>query len=612
MPKKFLENNTLLAVLGIIAVLGLIIIGFNALKNNKTAPPTSQQPSLSQPKSAKMPLPIKDKPVTGQIIVKFKPGYTVTQINEDLAKYHASVIKTIPGINQTVVKVPAGQENIITQELKTDPYVETTQRDYTTHAFFTPNDPLFSMQYAFNNTGQTILGKAGVANADIHAEQAWDTTQGNGVKVAILDTGINLNQPDLAGKVILQDSFVSNTVEDGNGHGTHVAGILAADTNNSVGVAGTCPGCELMIGKVLDDTGSGTTSNAVAGIVWAANNGAKVISMSLGTTEASTESLYEEAVQYALSKGAIVIAAAGNDDNTEFNYPAAAPGVISVAATTNTDQKASYSNYGSWVQIAAPGDDILSTGPTHAFQLEPQGYSFTQPYYYLSGTSMATPDVSGVAALIATTQYGTTPQAIASRLCSTADKISGTGTLWVCGRVDAAAAVGPAPTVPSTPNPNNITPSIACVGGNGTPPCATIPPPVSSAPTTTAANPSGVAVSPTPNSGTSATPTPLPVSNPTPTPVPGGTTLICNVADLQNAFYNLASQQPQSSAKVHTKCDPGSGSGNNNTDPNDGLLSQLVAFLLQLLEQLLELLLQCSLQTAAVAPTVMPAVSPSP
>jgi len=625
MIKKLLNNNLFLIILGIIAVIGLVFISFSATQTAKNQAP-SHSSSISQPKVAKILKPVQDKAVSGQIIVKFKPQYTDAQINAHLRQYHASIIKTIEGINQTVVKVPVGQENTIEQELKNDPYVETTQRDYTTHAFLTPDDPLFSMQYAFNNTGQSILGKAGSPNADIHAEQAWATTEGNGVKVAILDTGINLNQPDLAGKVILQKSFVTgySTVEDGNGHGTHVAGILAADTDNDVGVAGTCPGCQLIIGKILDDTGAGTTSDATEGITWAADNGAKVISMSLGTNDPQSASLYDQAVSYALSKGAVVVAAAGNDGTTQLNYPAAATGAVAVAATTNTDAKASYSNYGSWVQIAAPGDNILSTGPTHSFDIEPSGYNTSQPYYYLSGTSMATPIVAGVAALIASTSYGTSPQAIINRLYATADKISGTGTYWKYGRVDAAAAVGTTPTA-SPLSDNDITPTLYCVGGEGIPPCATIAPnnPISPSITTGNGNNSNTnpSVSPAPSGSNANNPvsgTVNPSVSISGTPENGSSTPTLSgpvCANLTQFFNTLSSGGTQNNTKVHIKCEPSksggkNGGGGGGVNPNNGGLSKLIELLIQLIMQLLQL---CGVQTPTTGtPTISGAPSISP
>ena len=613
MSNKLFTNKYVLIGLGLVAIIGIIFISYNATQTSVPSPtPTPRAVHLG---TAKMPTPVQDKPVTGQIIVKFKPQYTQAQINAHLQQYHASIIKQIEGINQTVVKVPAGQEDAISQKLKSDPYVETTQRDYTTHAFFAPNDQAFNVQYALNNTGQTIQGQKGTAGDDIHTEAAWDVTQGNGVKVAILDTGINLNHPDLAGKVVAQKSFVSNTVEDGNGHGTHVAGILAADTNNSIGVAGTCPGCQLIIGKVLDDTGTGTTSNATAGITWAADQGAKVINMSLGTTEPQTIPLYQQAVNYAMSKGAVVVSAAGNDGTTQFSYPAAVNGVISVAGTDNDNKKASWSDYGTWVDVAAPGQDIASTGPTHSFQLQPNNYNFSSPYYYLSGTSMSTPYVSGVAALIASTPYGTTPQAISNRLFATADKIAGTGTYWQYGLVDAAKAVGPAPTLTKAPQPTLITPTLYCVGGNAQPPCATIPPsggvysnPSSAVGGGGGSNPS---VSTNPSGAPISASVSLPVSpsiSGTP-PIGGPNTSAPICTNLNQIINKLPSAQNVNGTKVHIKCHSGKGGGDNDNNPtpnsNNGWLSKFFTLLLKLLLQLLHL---CTSQPN----TGSPSISPSP
>ncbi len=627
---NLLTNKYLLIGLGIIAVIGLLFIISNAAQT--TTPPQVNIPAFESvhPKSAKLPPPVKDTPVSGQIIVKFNSQYTTAQINEHLQQYNAHISKTIEGINQTVVTVPSGQEEIIMQKLQNDGYAQTVQRDYTTHAFFTPNDPGLNLQYGIKNNGQAILGKTGNPHSDINVEPAWDVTQGNGVKVAILDTGINLNHPDLASKVILQKSFISNTVEDGSGHGTHVAGIIAADTNNAAGVAGTCPGCKLLIGKVLDDKGSGTTSNATAGITWAADNGAKVINMSLGTTDPSTASLYAQAVNYALSKGAVVVAAAGNDGTSQLNWPAAASGVISVGATTNKDQKASFSNYGSYVQIAAPGDNILSTGPDHTFDMIPNGYDFSSPYMYLSGTSMATPYVSGVAALIASTSFGTSPQAIANRLYSTADKITGTGSYWIHGRVDAALAVGTAPTSTTAPISTNITPTLYCVGGNGTPPCATIPPSgVTTVPPEISGNPSIAIASPAVSGAnpsdipTNESPSPEEVTSPAPGGSNPGSTPCPNIASI---FYNLNTSQQSVSTmannKKHVKWRRisiekgnrnGNGNGNQNGNQNgnngNSFIGRFFQFLLQLLQLFLQIISGCALPPASGAPS--PSGTPS-
>ena len=310
---KFFTPKTLIVGFGIIAIIGLLFIVINASQTAKVAPtPTPAPPAQTQVPIATMPPIPPDKQVQGKIMVQFKAGMTDEQINEQLKQYNASVISKIQGINYVIVKVPNGQENTIIEQLKKNPMVQNADGDYTTHIMYVPNDPGFTQQWGMKNTGQSIGGQAGTANDDIKAEQAWDVSKGAGVKVAILDTGINLNHPDLASKVVAQSSFVGGTVEDGFGHGTHVAGILSADTGNSVGVAGTCPSCQLIIGKVLDDTGKGDSTNAISAITWAADQGAKVISMSLGTVDAGAAASYQTAINYAISKGAVIVAAAGN------------------------------------------------------------------------------------------------------------------------------------------------------------------------------------------------------------------------------------------------------------------------------------------------------------
>jgi len=316
-----------------------------------------------------------------------------------------------------------------------NPNVEFAEADYLAFATAAPNDTYFTNQWGLENTGQTIKGQAGTIDADINAPTAWNTTTGINVRVAILDTGIDQNHEDLSGKIVLQANFTtSGTLDDLYGHGTHVGGIVAAVTDNGKGVAGGCPDCVLMNGKVLRDDGAGAYSWIANGITWAADNQAKVINLSLGGS-ASSRTL-QKAVNYAWNKGAVVVAAAGNSANQSKTYPAAYANAIAVAATNNKDQKASFSSYGAkWVDVAAPGQDIFSTFPNHPYKINK-----SPNYDYGSGTSMATPMTSAAAALIWTTGYGTSASSVRSRLESTTDKIPGTGTYWSAGRVNAAAA----------------------------------------------------------------------------------------------------------------------------------------------------------------------------
>jgi thermitase len=404
--------------------------------------------------------------VEGQVIVKFKPGVTDAQITNRLSPLHASIKSQIEEIKATVITVPPGQEDAILKDLANDPLVQYAEPDYIYQLEFSPNDTDFSKQWGLVNTGQTVNNKPGKADADIDADLAWDVSKGTGVKVAILDSGLDVNHPELGSKVVLSKGFSTTTIIDENGHGTHVAGILAANTNNGQGIAGVCPDCQLIIGKIANAEGSVEGSAIAASITWAADSGAQVINMSIAGP--SFSQAVQDSVNYAWGKNVVIVAAAGNTGLTAKNYPAAYANVVSVANTNSSDAKRSDSAYGTWVQIAAPGDNIYSTLPTTPSHMS--GINFG----YLSGTSMASPVVAGVAALVWKTQYGTNNAAVVQRLYSTADKIAGTGTNWVSGRVNAAAAVGananpsaapstgPAPT--SSPNPISVVPTFVCGG----------------------------------------------------------------------------------------------------------------------------------------------------
>jgi len=419
--------------------------------------------------------------VEGQIVVKFKDGLTDAVITQELVKYKAYVKSRNSAVSTTVITVPVGQEENVRAQLVKDGLVKFAEQDYVMHAQVAPNDTSFANQWGLSNSGQNIKGQTGTAQNDIHAVAAWEVTKGSGVKVAVLDTGIDLSHPEFVGKIAIQKVFNTSSIDDQFGHGTHVAGIIAADTNNSQGIAGTCPECQLMIVKVMDDSGSGPYSLIADGITWSADNGAKVISMSIAGQ--SFSQLLQDAVNYAWSKGVVIVAAAGNCGGSNFSangctsqnpmeYPGALTNVVSVGNTDNKDQKSVTSNYGSWVKIAAPGTNIFSTLPTHTYAMQP-GHGTALNYDYLTGTSMSAPMVAGVAALIWSTPYGTSNQAVVDRLYATADKIAGTGTFWQNGRVNAASAVGASttPILITTPVPTFVcggSPSNIC-GLPGTP-----------------------------------------------------------------------------------------------------------------------------------------------
>ena len=380
--------------------------------------------------------------VSGQIIVKFRDNRAAASL---LRQHGLSDGANVGSTGAHLIKVPAGKEAQLIDALSRNPAIEYAEPDAVATA--TSDDAYFSSQYALQNDGQSFtntakdtLIAAGTADADIDAVEAWTTTTGTGVKVAILDSGVATDNPDISPKVIASANFSgAATTEDNYGHGTHVAGTVAAYANNGIGVAGVCPDCSILNGKVLNDSGSGSTSGIANGIDWAVKNGAKVINMSLGQRTSSRT--FEAAVNNAWNQGVVIVAAAGNGGNTTKMYPGAYTNVIAVAATDNNDTKASFSTYGAkWVDVAAPGANIYSTFPNHTFYLQTQ-YGRSQGYDIANGTSMASPAVAGTAALSWAAHPGTTNASVRNSIESTADKITGTGTYWSAGRVNAGNAV---------------------------------------------------------------------------------------------------------------------------------------------------------------------------
>ncbi|NMO51227.1 peptidase S8 [Actinoplanes sp. TBRC 11911] len=277
--------------------------------------------------------------------------------------------------------------------------------------------------------------------AKLHVAGAWPTSTGAGVTVAVLDSGVDGGHPDLAGHVLtgydeLTGTDGANT--DPNGHGTHVAGTIAAVTGNNVGISAIAPDATILPVRVVDAKGEGFMSDAANGIVYAADHGADVINMSLGSKDEITA--VTNAVAYARSKGVVVVAAAGNErtKGSPVSYPAATDGVIAVAATDSSDTVTSFSNRGGYVDVAAPGAGILSTVP-----------AANGSYATYSGTSMASPHVAAVAALIRAKYPRLTPDQVESALETSATDLGAKGkdSDYGYGRIDALAALkaaGPA------------------------------------------------------------------------------------------------------------------------------------------------------------------------
>jgi thermitase len=261
------------------------------------------------------------------------------------------------------------------------------------------------------------------AGADIKAVPAWDRAQGDAdTVIAIVDTGVDLNHPELAAKLVnFGHDFANGDDEasDDHWHGTHVAGIAAADTNNAIGIAGVARDCRILPVKVMDASGNGYYSWIIDGIIWAADHGADVINLSLGGD--IDDPFLEDACKYAHDKGIVIAAAAGNDGLAGVLFPAAYDDyVLAVAASDYDDMIADFSNHGPQVDVAAPGVWIL--GPAPQWYVG-EGYA---PYLFASGTSAATPHVAGMAALLKSAKPGLTADQIMQIIRYTADDINRT------------------------------------------------------------------------------------------------------------------------------------------------------------------------------------------
>ena len=333
----------------------------------------------------------------------------------------AEVVDGIDALGLRKVRVPARRAAAAAISLGASRGVAFAERETSVAAAQTPSDEFFEHQWGTQK---------------VQAPTAWDTTVGSSsVVIAILDTGVSPHA-EFSGKLLGGTDLVNgdSDASDDNGHGTSAAGVAAADANDG-GTAGLCWNCRILPVKVLDAAGGGGTFTVAEGIVFAADNGADIINLSLGGPSQSVS--VDNAVTYARSKGAIVVAAAGNEGISTPSFPAASPGVISVGASDENDLKFNFSNFGPWVKVAAPG---CNPAP------ERDG-----TYSMFCGTSSATPLTSGVIGLALS--LGAAPTTVEAALLSTSDPV---GSFVTNGRVNAAdllAAVAGAPAPQPEPEP---------------------------------------------------------------------------------------------------------------------------------------------------------------
>ena len=330
-----------------------------------------------------------------------------------------------------VVRVPLGKDLAkIAAALRGASGVRYVEPDRVRHTDMTPSDPAYRRQWGL---------------AAVQASSAWDVTTGaSNVVVAVVDSGVDYTPPDLVGQVLSGEGYdlVNDDADamDDNGHGTHVAGIVAAAMDNGLYGTGLAPGCRILPVKVMDSRGSGDDATIARGIDYAVDHGAKVINMSLGGPGVSTVLL--DATSYARRHDVTLVASAGNyGAYARAIYPAADPGVVAVAATQSNGHAAAFSSWGPYVDLAAPGVDIYSTVPGRGFVA-------------MSGTSMAAPFVSAAAALVRS-HFGDSSGDAVARLESSATDLGARkrDDHFGFGLIDVAAALGRVKTVYGTSLP---------------------------------------------------------------------------------------------------------------------------------------------------------------
>ncbi len=398
------------------------------------------------------------------VLVAFEPGTSEAEIDLTHSQAGGKVIKRMQAVGIQVVAVPNGTVQKAVGQYRMNPTVRFAEPNYR-RPLFRPvttegSEPTleignnFDEQWGLHNTGQsfgatmdplfgTLIYPAytGVADADIDAPEGWALTHGDpAIKIAILDSGVSCTHVDLDSKCVEQVNFVADhgsPVDDVIGHGTHVAAIAAAETDNGLGTAGVAPNASIGSLKVCYEDYSlallgiiqGVCEDAdiAAALIYAADAGYHVINMSLAGPELSLT--LQDAVNYAWDKGVVIVAAAGNNYSPVKQYPAAYANVISVAATDYFDNLAYFSSFSQdsegWVSVAAPGHSILSAVPGELCGVapdHPQGC-----YDWKSGTSMAAPHVSGIAALLSSYLSNPTNAQIRSNIEGGADKVGALG-----------------------------------------------------------------------------------------------------------------------------------------------------------------------------------------
>jgi flagellar hook assembly protein FlgD len=344
---------------------------------------------------------------------------SIDAVSHSAKSYGGSQRRVLNKLGTVSVEVPEKQAEKFVAKLRARADVASVKPIARRDLGFVPNDAKYSATAPYLDA--------------IAAPSAWDVHRGDpAVTIAVVDSGVDVNHQDLSGRVNGTYNAVTHTsdVTDELGHGTFVAGVAAATGDNGVGIAGASMGATVMAVKVADSNNQIFTDAEADGIIWAVDHGAQVINLSLGS--AGYDQLETDAVAYAVANDVLVVAAAGNDGTSTPNYPAALPNVVAVGATDAAGQRASFSQHGSWVTVAAPGTDITGTAPV-------AGSDFFSPEYDVSnGTSFSTPLVSAEAALLWSSGVSVTADEVRAAIVASAHGYAGLG--LGAGQVDFRAA----------------------------------------------------------------------------------------------------------------------------------------------------------------------------
>lgn len=349
----------------------------------------------------------------GRILVAPRAGVSDLQLGEDLRGHGARSLGRVGRLNVHLVEVPARAEDAVVEALSHNPHFKFAEKDMLVAAVATANDPKFPSEWHL---------------AKIQATTAWDSSQGNGVIVAVLDTGVDGAHPDLLPNLVAGWNVYGNNADtsDPHGHGTWVAGTVAAATNNGLGVASVAGSAKIMPVRIADANAYAYWSTVASGVTWAADHGARVANVSYNGVSGS--STVRSAAQYFRGKGGVVVVAAGNSGGLESI--AENPDVLTVSATDSADNRASFSSYGDYVDLSAPGTSIVTTGRGGV-------------YATVQGTSFSSPIVAGVAALMMAAKPVLTPSQIDALLLQSCDDLGTAGwdPYFGRGRVNATKAV---------------------------------------------------------------------------------------------------------------------------------------------------------------------------